>query len=438
MATDTKKTVVETLLPVKLGKGGVHFAQGVRAGRWVFVSGLLGQDFENGIAPSVTSEQLPNAGAPKREKEAALIFDHLESVLAAGGSELANVIRTDQYYTTVKAVPPYQAVRHTRFGSNIPPSTSVVQSALLLPDADIHFQAIAVVPDGNFRPQHLSAESVRSRPTSGYSAALTVGDYVFVAGITAMAQPEEQQRNAMALSAQLEAGMQWGGLPIELETEFIISERIIPSLELAGATAADVVKAQVYLTDPNDYSAFHKVWLRHFSQYPPALSVIPCAERGLVVENGRIEINILALRSDGATKKKYVDAGVFPGFEKQPQAVRAGDLLFLSGLMAADSDGLVAQARPDLRQPCYQSTAKAQAEFILENVEKICAAAGTTIENAVRIQQFHTDLTEFYPVHEVIAHRLGGRAVPFSAVQVPGPLPISGCTVLLDVWIYAP
>lgn len=438
MSAHAKGLDPEPLLPVEIGGGNVHFAQGMRAGRWVFVSGVLGQDFKNGISPDVLSETLPHAGAPKREKEAALIFDHLDAVLAAGQTDLAHVVRTDQYYTTVKAVPPYQSVRKTRLGSNIPPSTSVVQSALLLPEADIHFQAIAVVPGEEFRPQHLSADSVRSRPTSGYSAALAVGDYVFIAGITAMAQPEEQQRNAMALSAQLETGMQWGGLPIELETEFIISERIIPSLELAGATASDVVKAQVYLTDPNDYSAFHKVWLRHFSQDPPTLSVIPCADRGLVVEDGRIEINTVALRADGTTKKKYIDAGVFPGFEKQPQAIRAGDVLFLSGLMAADHEGLVSQARRDQRQPHYQSTAKAQADYILDNVERICAAAGTTFEKAVRIQQFHTDLAEFYPVYEQIAQRLGGRPVPFSAVQVPGPLPVSGCTVLLDVWVYAP
>lgn len=438
MPKGSKVVGLEPLLPVRLGDGNVHFAQGMRAGRWVFVSGVLGQDFEHGVPAGIMSEHLPHAGAPKREKEAALIFDHLEAVLKAGQSDVSNLVRTDQYYTTVKAVPPYQSVRKTRFGANIPPSTSVVQSALLLPDADIHFQAIAVVPDGEFRPRHLSADSVRSRPTSGYSAALAVGDYVFIAGITAMAQPEEPQRNAVTLSARLEAGMQWGGLPIELETEFIISERIIPSLELAGATAADVVKAQVYLTDPNDYAAFHKVWLKHFGRHPPALSIIPCAERGLVVEDGRIEINTLALRADGATKKDIIDAGVFPGFEKQPQAIRAGDLLFLSALMAADRDGVAAQARRDDRQPHYQSTAKAQADFILDNVEKICAAAGTTFENVVRIQQFHTDLAEFYPVYEQVAQRLGGRPVPFSAVQVPGPLPVPGCTVLFDVWVYAP
>ena len=90
-------------------------------------------------------------------------------------------------------------------------------------------------------------------------------------------------------------------------------------------------------------------------------------------------------------------------------------------------------AMPGAHQPFYQTTAKAQADYILDNVERICAAAGTSIENVVRIQQFHTDLREFYPVYEFVAARLGGRPVPFSAVQVPGPLPIPGCTMLFDI-----
>jgi len=438
MSSDERNSPVEPLLPVKLGKGEVQFAQGVRAGRWVFVAGILAQDFENGIAPAVIHEELPHSGIPKREKEAGLVFDHLQSVLEAGGSELANVVRTDQYYTTVKAVPPFQAARHPRFGSKIPPSTSIIQGPMVLPEADLQVLAIAVLPEDGFEPQHLTAKNIEARATAGYSPGLAVGDFVFIAGITSMAQPDEPQNNVLPLVAQLEKGVQWGGVPIELETEFIIKERIIPALELGGAGADDMVKAQVYLTDSEDYAAFNKVWVRHFEKDPPALSVIPCADRGLFVEHGKIEINVVALKADGATKKEYFDAGVFPGFANQPQAIRAGDLLFLSALMAIDENGIVPLARPDAQQPNFQSTAAAQAETILDNVESLCAAAGTSLQNAVRVQQFHTDITEFYSVHEVLARRLGGRPVPFSAVEVPHPLPAPGCTVMLDIWVYAP
>ena len=431
-------SAVEPILPVTLGKGSVQYAQGMRAGRWVFATGHMGQDFENGIAPEVLSPHLPHAGRPKREKEAAVIFDRFEAVVEAAGSSLANIVRTDQYYTTVEAVPPYQAVRRERFGWLIPPSTSIAMNGLSLPGADMNVQAIAVIPETGFEPRHLSADGLEARPTSGYSPALVVGDFVFVAGITAMAQPDEPSRNAVADVARIERGMQWGGQPIKLETEFIITQRIKPSLEIAGSALADVVKAQVYLTDPSDYSAFNEAWIAHFGDNGPALSIIPCRERGLAPEDGRVEINILALASDGAIRKEVIDAGVFPGFRDQVQAVRAGDLLFLSGLMAIDENGLVDSAAIDPGQPYYQSSATAQAECILENAAKLCAAAGTSLANVVRVQQFHTDIGEFYPVHRAWQRHLGDRALPFTAVEVPGPLPVPGCTLLMDLWVYAP
>ena len=139
---------------------------------------------------------------------------------------------------------------------------------------------------------------------------------------------------------------------------------------------------------------------------------------------------------DGRDKPEY--KRVFPGIRGQVQAVRAGDLLFLSGLMAIDDNGLVEEAAIDSGQPHYQSSASAQAECILDNAEKLCAAGGTSLANVVRIQQFHTDIGEFYPVNRAWQRRLGDRALPFTAIEVPSPLPVPGCTLLMDLWVYAP
>ena len=64
-------------------------------------------------------------------------------------------------------------------------------------------------------------------------------------------------------------GTQWAGQPIKLETEFIITKRMVQSLALAGVTLDDVVHAQVYLTDREDYSAFNEAWTRHFGATGP-------------------------------------------------------------------------------------------------------------------------------------------------------------------------
>ncbi len=428
---------VEILAAARLGKQGVHYASGVRAGPWVFATGCLAQDFREGYSVDVVAPRAPHAGRPKREKEAALIFDHAEEVLRLGGTSLKNVVRTDQYYTTVEMVPPYQQIRRERFGKLIPTSTSIVQQNLLFPEADLDFQLIAIVPDGGFEVEHHDG-ALSGRPTSGYSAALSVGDFVFLPGITSMAQGDEPRHNAVAAAARIEQGMQWGGQPIKLETEFIINERIIPSLAMGGAELGDIVKAQAYLTDPGDYSAFNEVWSKYFCDSPAALSVIPCAERGLAVEDGKLEINVLAMKSSNGISGQVIDAGVPMAFNDQPQAVKAGDLLFISALMANDENGIVDAAEHDARYPYFNATAERQADCILRNAEAICEAAGTSLANVVRIQQFHTDLNEFYPVYRAWQRHLPDRPLPFSAVEVPGPLPVPGCTVMMDLWVYVP
>jgi enamine deaminase RidA (YjgF/YER057c/UK114 family) len=433
----TTSATVEPLLPVELGPGKVKFAQGVKAGRWVFATGLMAQDFRTGIAPDVLSERTPHAGLPKREKEALRIFENLDAVLCAAGTDRSNLVRTDQYYTTVKAVPPYQQVRREFLRGRIPPSTSIAQQGLLLPGADMNIQAMAIIPDKSFEVAHLKHEQLQGRPTSGYSPAVTAGDFIFVPGITSLAFGDEPRRNGVAAAAMMPEGAQWGGQPIKLETEFIITKRMVASLALAGAKLEDVVHAQVYLTDPEDYSAFNETWTRHFGEAGPTVSIIPCIERGLAPYDGKIEINVIAAKPGSTAGKRHIDAGGATAFRHQPQAVKAGDLLFMPALMAANGDGLLPTAAVDSRQPHFSSSPEAQAEAIVDNITRLCEAAGTSLTNVVRVLLFHTDLREFYPIYKVWERRLGGRPLPFSAVEVPGPLPVPGATVMMEAWAYA-
>ena len=61
---------IEPLLPVELGHGKIRYAQGIKAGRWVFVTGCMAQNFADGIAPEILARDIPHADLPKREKEA--------------------------------------------------------------------------------------------------------------------------------------------------------------------------------------------------------------------------------------------------------------------------------------------------------------------------------------------------------------------------------
>jgi enamine deaminase RidA (YjgF/YER057c/UK114 family) len=110
----------------------------------------------------------------------------------------------------------------------------------------------------------------------------------------------------------------------------------------------------------------------------------------------------------------------------------------MPALMAADRDGLLPAAAVDPRQPYFSSSSEAQAEAIIDNIARLCEAGGTSLANVVRVLLFLTDIAAFYPIYKVWERRLGGQPLPFAAVEVPGPLPVPGATVMMEAWAYAP
>ncbi|MGZ5258429.1 MAG: hypothetical protein ACXWC0_12415, partial [Burkholderiales bacterium] len=103
---------VEPLLPVTVPKGEIRYAPGVKAGRWIFATGHKGtSDYVSGMGATVIQPTLPHWGKPKLRREADQIFSNLGKVMHAGGSDLTNVVRLDQHYTTASAVEPYHDAR---------------------------------------------------------------------------------------------------------------------------------------------------------------------------------------------------------------------------------------------------------------------------------------------------------------------------------------
>ena len=435
--TARRTSAVQPLLPVTIEPGNIRYAPGVRAGRWIFAIGHKGTaDFVSGMAPDVTDTAAPRHGAPKFRKEAQHIFANFDKVLKAGGSDRRHVVRVDQYYTGGPVVPAYHEVRRDFFGGHVPPSTSNLHQKFLLAGQDMEVQLMAAVPGKGFEVAQHRPANLPVHATSGYSPVLTCGDYVFVAGQTAEAFKTEE--GPIDPAARMPAGHLWKGLPIKLETEFIIERKLKPALATVGNTLAEVVKAQVYLRDIDDAPAFNEVWAKHFPNAPPATTIITTANPGFICEAGRIEINTISVRRGGKTKKQVIDAGVPTAFEGHVQAVRAGDLLFLSGLMAVDSNGALAEAAQlDPRQPHFGSAAEMQMEHMLAQAERICRKAGTSLANVVRAQQFHTCLADFNAAWQVWDRHLLRQYLPFSAIEVPA-LAVPGAVVMLDLWVYVP
>jgi enamine deaminase RidA (YjgF/YER057c/UK114 family) len=379
-----------------------------------------------GLPPAVTRGRNPLAGEPACKREARALFANAREVLAAASLSFADCVRIDQYYVGAHAVDPYHEVRREIFAGRIPPSTSNLHRAMPYPGQTQEVQLVAAVPSGDFRAEHLTiATSWSIHASSGYSPALAAGEFLFVPGQTAEARDTAQ--GPLDPAARMPHGHLWKGTPIKLETQFIVEQKLKPSLAAAGASLDDVVKAQVYLRDRADVPAFNEAWRAQFKT-APATTIIPTATPGFIVADGRIEINTISLRGKAAAP--IVEDG-------STVAVRAGDLLFLSELTASDADGLLADADHDALAPFTAIPIKDQVRAIAARAQALCRNAGADLANVVRLQLFLTDLAELPSAIEAWSAALAGAPLPLSAIEVDW-LAVPGARIMADIWVHAP
>jgi 2-iminobutanoate/2-iminopropanoate deaminase len=99
-----------------------------------------------------------------------------------------------------------------------------------------------------------------------------------------------------------------------------------------------------------------------------------------------------------APRRETVHApGAPPAIGPYSHAVRNGELLFCSGQIPLD---------PDSGEIVGASAAE-QARRCLENLRAVCEAAGTSLERALRMTVYMTDLAAFAEVNEVYGSFFG-------------------------------
>jgi enamine deaminase RidA (YjgF/YER057c/UK114 family) len=427
MSPTSPHPLVRPLLTFDAGPGKLPLAAGTRAGDWVFATGLLPSAFG--------SSTRPLSGEPQWTAQFRSLWTHAQEVLRAGGSDLSRVVRADQFFTDWRAVPFFHEARRNACGKHIPPSTSVLEAGLLLPRAAVAMNLLAVSADGPAITP-LFPEGLDLPATSSFVPVMRTGGFVFVAGL--MAAWKEGDLGGIAPEAKVPEGHLWKGNRIQLETEYLIRRKLEVALQGAGCSLDRVVKADVFLSDVNDAPAFNQVWARAFGGKVPATTITMTTQPGFAIADARIEINLVAATDELRIERIEVESGAASVCDGYPLAVRAGDLLFFSGMVAADTEGLVQPARIDPCAPYFGLSIDVQMDYLLSLADHACRQAGTRLENVLRIQQAHTTLHDFHPACRQWQQRLPGVHLPISAIEVPGPLLVPGCTVQLDLVVYAP
>jgi enamine deaminase RidA (YjgF/YER057c/UK114 family) len=445
----------QAIWPTGTPKPLMPYSPAIKAGNWVFVSGHLASDYIDDVAPEAVVNPMLPFHSDALELQSRYIMKNLKKTLEAAGSSMDQVVRIYQWLVAPKqkwqegdawtdiTIERYLSVRDEFLHPPRPASTGMGIRELLVRNTIIEVDMIAIIPEKNEKIKGVTPPATKvPQPLAGYSMATKVGDWLFTCGEVPtdwkgdwMSSVHMGERSALAPEARVDP-YHWYGVPIRKQTEYTL-QKLAGIVEEAGSSLEHAVKATVYLAHPSDYLGFEEVWKSWFPRNPPARVIIPYM--GLGPKGSRVEIAFKCIMPNGRLKKKTIETDKAPKpLGHEPQAVKAGNYLFFSSQMACNENGLAPEAQRDPRFPYYGSLAKMQMRYILKNVQAICEAAGTSLDNICRRQAFHTDFHDFQEsIDEWAAHFSGDRPAS-TTLKIGGPLLVPGCEVLLDLIAYVP
>lgn len=436
---------VEVIRPTDIAIPSTPHSPATRAGNWVFISGQLATDYKSGVALEARVPEGHPFSLSWLRLQTSYIYSNMQKILRAADSSLDNLLRLDQFFTSEAmnesggsskpTMSEYLDERHRWVGHPRPASTAIPIEKFLVRGCHAEVDGIAVV---NQAAQKAGVTS-RNLPSyiAGLSDAATAGQYVFVTGRVAT------DMKSVAPQATRNENF-WFGVDIKLQTSYVLNE-IKTVLEESGSSLENIVHANVYLTNIKDLWGMDEVWKSYFPKNPPARTIVPFSMSPGGLQGAIIEITPTAIVPTGSIKKEVVRTDAVPEpVLHESQAVKAGDLLWISGLMAADEHGLAPDAAPlgrlDPNYPYHRPSAKRQVDVIMKNAKAICEVAGTSVENIARTKVFHTDLEhEFTSGNDAVYSHFPSRYTPaMTTVEVKKPLLVPECSILIDHVAYIP
>jgi reactive intermediate/imine deaminase len=112
-----------------------HFTDAVRAGGFLYVSGIVAVDSEGRLV-----------GGADVVEQTRQVLENMRAVLAAGGCGFGDVVKVTIYLTDIDDRPLINPLRQEVFGDSRPASTLVEVPRLAVDGAKIEIECVAVVP----------------------------------------------------------------------------------------------------------------------------------------------------------------------------------------------------------------------------------------------------------------------------------------------------
>lgn len=410
-----------------------------RAGDIVFFSGGIAAHPTKGIPDEVK----PIRGFPYHgssvQRQLHYIYRNMASVLETAGSSIKRIMKINSYHTDPYEIDAALRIRKDYFGIEAPPpSTAVSIPETAVRETSVTNDVIALALNAKLGREAFHKETQKTPlPTHDliygypiYMQAVRGGGFIFTQG-----------KGPSRKEGPLEETFEHPNFPyrinqIKFQTEYILNY-FKSILEDMGSSLDHVVRAVLHMCDMKDIAGMDEVWRKYFPTNPPARTIVPSK---LLTTTMIIEIELIAIDPKGPYQKEVISVADVPNpIGHEPQAIKAGPYVFLSGQMATDyKEGIAPEARVNPNFPFHSSSIKRQVNYILKNVDAICRAAGTSAENLVHRRAMHFDLRELTVAEEVWKDRLGDRVPPTTIFRTLGVLPVPSCTVQYDLIAFDP
>ena len=258
-----------------------HYTPAARAGHLVFAAGQIASDYKTGIPGEARVDPaFPHYGSGIK-KQTRYVLENLARTFKAAGTSLDHVIKAQVFHTDLMNFNGFDEVWKEFFPAP-PPRTTVGTTGLLVRDTLVEIDLIAALPSA--RPQPISVPDI-PRPLAHYTPAVRVGDLVFTAG-----QLASDFKTGIPAEARRDPAFPYYGSDIKKQTRYIL-ENYAKTFKAAGTSLDNIVKAQVFMVDLDDFDGLDEVWKEFFPTPPPRTTV---GTTGLLVRDALVEIDLIA------------------------------------------------------------------------------------------------------------------------------------------------
>ena len=174
-------------------------------------------------------------------------------------------------------------------------------------------------------------------------------------------------------------------------------------VDAAGGSMNDVLEMMVFVRDPRDLPSIYDVARDYFDGDYPAWTVIG----SIGLQHPETLVSLRAIAHLGSESKQCITPDTLRWMRQHPMSAgcRKGDYLFVSGQVAADTDGLLIGSGDHA----------AQARYCCNRIREITEAAGGTLDDVIDVISFHQDARGMGPAVDVWTHEFM-EGLPFDEV----------------------